>query len=147
MSALERLTRTDAPAATVLIRAAVGLVFLSEGVQKFLFPADVGAGRFEKIGIPYPDLAAPFTAVFEIVCGLLVVVGAFTRLAAIPLVVVMLVAIASTKIPMLLQSGFWKMAHGSRTDFAMLLGALFLAAVGAGPWSVDGRLERSRASS
>jgi uncharacterized membrane protein YphA (DoxX/SURF4 family) len=115
----------------------VGLVFVSEGTQKFLFPAEVGAGRFEKIGFRSPDLVAPFVACFEISCGTLLVVGALTRLAAIPLIVIMLTAIVTTKMPILSDQGFWKMAHEARTDWAMLLSLLFLLIVGAGRVSVD----------
>ena len=154
-----RLLHTDAPAATILVRIAVGAVFLSEGIQKFLYPESIGAGRFERIGIPSPEVMGPLVGVVEIVCGALVLLGLATRVAAIPLVAIMLVAIVTTKIPILLGSdlgpfqlrelreyGFWSMAHESRTDFAMLLGALFLAVVGAGPWSLDARLAGSRRS-
>jgi putative oxidoreductase len=96
---LWRIVATEAPTAVILIRLMVGAVFFSEGVQKFLYPGEVGAGRFAKIGIPYPDLMAPFVGVVEIVCGLLLIVGLLTRLAAIPLILDMLVAILSTKIP------------------------------------------------
>jgi len=132
-----RASITRAPAATVLIRLSVGLIFLSEGIQKFLYPEALGVGRFEKIGIPWPALSAPFVGFWEITCGLLLVLGLLTRLAAIPLIIDMLVAIATTKIPMLLRTGFWSMAHEARTDFAMLLGTIFLLLVGAGSWSVD----------
>lgn len=123
--------------AVVLVRLIVGAVFLSEGIQKFLFPAAQGVGRFAKIGIPAPEIMAPFVGVVEIVCGALVLMGLATRLAAIPLIIDMLVAIATTKIPILLKSGFWAMAHESRTDWSMLLGAIFLLIVGGGGWSVD----------
>jgi uncharacterized membrane protein YphA (DoxX/SURF4 family) len=82
---------------------------------------------------------APFVGVVEIVCGALVLAGFLTRLAAIPLIINMTVAIASTKIPILLAKGFWAMAHESRTDWSMLLGSIFLLIVGGGPWSVDAR--------
>jgi putative oxidoreductase len=131
-----------APAATVLIRLSVGLVFLSEGVQKFLYPDALGVGRFAKIGIPWPAVSAPFVGFWEITCGLLLVLGLLTRLAAIPLIIDMLVAIATTKVPLLLRAGFWSMAHEARTDFAMLCGALFLLLVGAGSWSLDARRSR-----
>ena len=142
MNGLQRLLDSHAPAAVILIRWMVGAVFLSEGIQKFLFPAELGAGRFAKIGIPSPELMGPFVGTFEIACGILVLLGLFTRLAVIPLIAIMGVAIASTKIPMLMADGFWKMAHASRTDFAMLLGAIFLLIVGAGPWSLDHLLKR-----
>jgi len=139
---LKRIMTTHAPTATILIRLAVGAVFLSEGIQKFLYPADVGAGRFEKIGLPSPEFLAPLVGGFEIACGALILIGLVTRLAAIPLLVVMSTAIYSTKIPILLKSGFWKMAHEARTDFAMFLGLLFLLVVGAGACSLDARLSR-----
>lgn len=125
------------PAAVILIRLMIGAVFLSEGIQKFLFAAEVGAGRFAKIGIPTPDVVAPVVGGFEIACGTLVLLGLFTRLAVVPLIAIMLTAIATTKIPILMNDGFWKMAHEARTDWSMLLGSLFLLIVGAGPWSID----------
>ncbi len=142
-----------APAATILIRLIVGSVFLSEGIQKFLFPQALGVGRFLKIGIPYPEIVAPFDGAFEIGCGILIIFGLLTRLAAIPMIINMTVAIISTKIPILLgygywmfslpkldQYGFWSMAHEARVDFSMLLGAIFLLIVGAGPISLDALL-------
>jgi putative oxidoreductase len=137
------LLRTNAPGATILIRLLVGAVFLSEGIQKFLFPAALGVGRFIKIGIPAPQFFAPFVGVVEIVCGALLIVGLFTRLVTIPLIIDISVAIISTKIPMLSKSGFWSMAHEARTDYCMLLGLVFLLLVGSGPCSIDQRLDTS----
>ena len=139
MKTLDKLVQTHAPSATLLIRLVVGLVFLSEGIQKFLYSDQLGIGRFTKIGIPAPEVLAPFVACFEIACGCLILVGLLTRLAAIPLIVIMTVAITTTKLPILLHSGVWSMAHETRTDFSMLLGSLFLLCVGAGPWSLDAR--------
>ena len=139
-----KLLRTQAPSATFLIRLAVGSVFLSEGIQKFLFPDARGLGRFTKIGIPLPEVLAPFVGCVEIVCGALILIGLAARLAAIPLAVVMLTAIATTKIPILMNAGFWTMAHEARTDFSMLLGSLFLLVVGAGPASLDALLVARR---
>ena len=150
MSSLRRHMTTTAPGSVVLIRIVVGGVFLSEGIQKFLFPNDLGVGRFVKIGIPAPEVMAPFDGVFEIMCGALILLGLLTRLAAIPLIIDMLVAISTTKIPILLGHGFWRfsvsklpsygfwsMAHEARVDFSMLFGVLFLLIVGAGAWSID----------
>lgn len=137
---IHRLLATRAPAATILIRLLVGSVFLSEGIQKVLFPATRGAGRFAKIGLPAPELLGPFVAGTEIACGLLVLAGFLTRLASVPLVVVMLVALWTTKVPVLVGDGLWEAAHESRTDLSMLLASLFLIAVGAGRLSVDARL-------
>jgi uncharacterized membrane protein YphA (DoxX/SURF4 family) len=118
----------------------VGAIFLSEGVQKFLYPAELGVGRFVKIGIPAPGFTAPFVGIVEIVCGVLVIAGFMTRLAAIALIIDMLVAISTTKLPMLAKNGFWAMAHEARVDYAMLLSCLFLLIAGAGEWSVDARI-------
>jgi uncharacterized membrane protein YphA (DoxX/SURF4 family) len=140
----KRLCRTQAPAAVILIRLMVGLVFLSEGIQKFLYSESVGAGRFAKIGFPMPGLLAVFVGLVEIVCGTLIVIGLLTRLATIPTIIIMLVALATTKLPILRESGFWKMAHESRTDFSMLLGSVFMLLVGAGTCSCDAFLARTR---
>lgn len=147
------LVTSRAPAATLLIRVMVGAVFVSEGIQKFLYPATIGAGRFAKIGIPAPEVMGPFVGGVEILCGALLLLGLLTRLAALPLIAVMAMAIVSTKIPILLgegfwgfelrklpEYGFWAMAHEARTDFAMLLGSTFLVLVGAGPRSLDHHL-------
>jgi putative oxidoreductase len=131
---------SSAPRATILVRLLVGWVFLSEGIQKFLFPEALGVGRFIKIGIPAPQFFAPFVGVVEIACGGLVIIGLLTRLAAIPLLIDISVAILTTKIPLLMKSGFWAAAHEARTDICMCLGTLFLLIVGAGPWSGDQRV-------
>ena len=148
-----RSMTTQAPCSTVLIRLIVGGTFLTEGIQKFLFPDALGVGRFVKIGIPYPEAMAPFVGVCEIVCGALLILGLLTRLAAIPMLINISVAIVSTKIPILLGHafwrfslpnaktyGFWSMMHEARTDFAMLLGGIFLLIVGAGCCSIDALL-------
>lgn len=151
---------TDAPRAVVLVRIAVGVIFASEGIQKFLFPGAIGAGRFAKIGIPAAEVMGPFVGTVEIVCGSLILAGLITRLAAVPLILTMLVAIASTKVPILLGHGYlffsgpsiakhglWSMLHEARTDLSMLLGSSFLLIVGAGAWSIDAVLKRRLVSS
>lgn len=145
MNVLQRLAASHAPSAVILIRLMVGAVFLSEGLQKFLFPGDPdrGAARFAKLGFPAPEFTSSFVASFEVTCGILIVLGLVTRLAVIPTLTIMVVAITTTKVPVLLNRGFWDMAHAGRTDFSMLLGSLFLLCVGAGPWSIDAKLSRS----
>jgi uncharacterized membrane protein YphA (DoxX/SURF4 family) len=128
---------TDSSKTTILIRLMVGAVFLSEGIQKFLFPALRGAGRFEKIGLPSPDFLGSFVGFFEILSGLLILIGLLTRFAAIVPIIIMLVAIATTKSNVLQEEGFWAMLHGSRTDWAMLLGGIYLLVRGGGRWSID----------
>jgi len=155
---LPMVYRTQASGWTILVRIMVGLVvFFPEGIQKLAFPSILGAGRFAAIGIPYPNFTGPFVGVVEIACGALVILGLFTRLAAVPLIVIMVVAILSTKVPILLghnfwifhlpklpRYGFWSMMHEARDDFAMLLGLMYLLIEGGGAWSLDALLSRDR---
>jgi putative oxidoreductase len=137
---LKKLLRTGNTKPTILIRLVVGVVFLSEGLQKFIFPVIRGAGRFESIGLPSPEFLGPFVGSFEILGGTLVLLGLFTRLASIPLIIIMLVALFTTKLEILLNDGFWSMMHASRTDWSMLLGSIFLLIAGGGRWSLDLKL-------
>jgi putative oxidoreductase len=130
--------------AILLIRILVGWVFLSEGVQKFLFPDSLGVGRFAKIGIPWPQFMAPFVGVVEIVCGTMLLIGFLTRLATVPLLIDIAVALYSTKIVTFAKNGFWGTLHEARTDVSMLLGLVFLLFVGSGVWSLDSRFAGSR---
>ena len=157
MSALVKRIGTTAPGAVILIRVVVGGIFLSEGMQKFLFPELVGAGRFARIGIPYPEFAAPFVAIVEIVGGGLLLAGLFTRMASFVLLISMCVAIVSTKLPVLLgreiwgfslpklqHYGVWSMLHEARTDLLMIGCLLFLLVVGAGRLSLDAQFWHRR---
>lgn len=137
---LQKLVQTDNSKTTILVRLIVGAVFCSEGIQKFLFPDTLGAGRFAKIGLPSPDFLGSFVGFFEILCGAFILIGLFTRLASIPLIIIMLVAMATTKVEVLKNDGFWEMLHGSRTDWAMFLGGVFLLIEGAGKWSLDKKI-------
>lgn len=154
---MRRLLATNAPAATILVRLLVGSVFLSEGIQKFLYPTELAAGRFAKIGIPAPEILGPFVGACETIGGGLLILGLITRLAAFVLLIDISMAILSTKIPILLghgygrfallnlpRYGFLSMMHEARTDFSMWLGLLFLLIVGAGKISFDAFLGRSR---
>ncbi|MCL1125114.1 DoxX family protein [Shewanella surugensis] len=148
--------KTQTTGWTWLIRLLVGaVVFFPEGLQKLFFADILGTGRFIKIGIPWADFFGPFVGVFETVCGLLIILGLFTRLASIPLIVIMLVAITSTKIPILLghdlwffhlpegiRTGFWAMSHAARNDFCMLLACLYLLITGGGRLSMDHWLDK-----
>ena len=118
-------------------------------------PASPDRATLDRVANPHPDtdyvarftapeFTAKFVACFEIACGCLVLLGLLTRLAVIPLITIMLVAIATTKIPILQEQGFWKMAHEARTDWSMLLGSVFLLIVGAGSLSIDAWLTRRR---
>jgi uncharacterized membrane protein YphA (DoxX/SURF4 family) len=144
------MNATAGPRAVLLIRILAGGVFLSEGIQKFLFPEMLGAGRFEKIGIPAPHFFGPFVGACEVVGGVLLIAGLLTRLASIMLLISMTVAVISTKLPVLVghpiwrfslpklpQYGLWSMLHEARADFSMIFCVLFLLVVGAGKWSID----------
>jgi putative oxidoreductase len=151
------ILRTNESGWTLLVRLLVGLiVFLPEGIQKLAYPDILGAGRFARIGIPFPEIMGPFVGMVETICGALIILGLFTRLAAVPLIVIMIVALVSTKLPILLghdvgmfhlsadmkRTGFWSAMHESRADLTMLLGCIYLLIVGAGKWSLDARLVR-----
>jgi uncharacterized membrane protein YphA (DoxX/SURF4 family) len=123
-----------------LVRLTVGLIFLTEGIQKYLFPDLLGTGRFLTIGFSHPAFWAYFTGTFEIICGAFIIIGFITRLASIPLIIIMITAFISTKIPILVHKGFWPWAHEYRTDFAMTLLLVYLLIYGAGNWSVDSKI-------
>ena len=148
---------TDPSQATIIIRLMVGAVFVSEGIQKFVYPMMRGAGRFESMGFPAPEFFSGFVGIFEVLCGIMLLSGLLTRGAAIAMLINMTVAIVVTKIPIafgesfgpfvlrdLNTYGFWSMAHEMRTDFAMWLGSLFLLVKGGGKWSFDRALLNSR---
>ena len=121
----------------IIVRLVVGLIFLSEGIQKYLYAGLIGTGRFEKIGFTDPAFWAYFTGAFEIVCGALIILGLLVRLATIPPFIIMLVAFVTTKWPILMDKGFWPFAHEYRTDFAMTLLLIYLFIYGAGKWTKD----------
>jgi putative oxidoreductase len=128
----------------LIIRLTVGLIFLSEGIQKFLYPEVLGSGRFSKLNINPPVFWANLTGAFEIICSLLIIIGFFTRLAVIPLLAIMAVAFITTKWNELLDQGFWAMAHDGRTDFAMTMLLIFLFISGSGKSSLDFTLYAKR---
>jgi putative oxidoreductase len=130
----------------ILIRLIVGFVFLTEGIQKFLFPDLLGVGRFAKIGFSDPAFWAEITGTFEIVCGLFVILGLLIRLASIPLLIIMITAFVTTKWPLLISKGFWPFAHEYRTDFAMTLLLIYILIYGAGKWSADSKVFSFRKS-
>ena len=134
------------PASILLIRLAAGLIFFTQGILKYTDP-HIGVLRFTRIGFPHPYFLAHFVGTFEIVCGLLVLFGLWTRASAVPLLIVITTAIATTKIPELFRSnqGFWFMVSDARTDFAMFCSLLFLILAGGGAWSLDARHGREKA--
>jgi putative oxidoreductase len=147
---ITQLTATRASGAVVLIRFYVGLIFVGEGILKFLRPETLGPGRFEKSGIPASTLLANLDGVFEIGCGILILVGLLTRLATLPMIIDMVGALTITKLPLLWghaplypkEGGFWDFLHEGRLEIAMLCGSVFLLIVGAGGYSLDQRMNR-----
>ena len=147
---LTQFTATRASGAVVLIRLYVGLIFAGEGVLKFLRPDTLGPGRFIKADIPAGTFFAYLDGVFEIACGLLILVGLLTRLATIPMIVDMIGALTITKAPLLWgnaplypkEGGLWDFFHEGRLEIAMLCGSVFLLIVGAGGYSFDVRMNR-----
>jgi len=135
------LRPTEAPRSVLLVRIAVGLIFLTQGILKYIDP-NMGVVRFTRIGFPHPYLTAHFVGTFEVLCGLLLLLGLLTRLVSIPLLIVITTAIATTKVPELLRAnqGLWYMVSDARTDFAMFCCLIFLISVGGGSWSLDARL-------
>lgn len=139
--------------ANILIRLMAGAVFVSEGILKFVY-TNQGVGRFTKLGFPFPATTATLVALFEIIGGLLLVAGLYTRLVALGFTIEMVVAILSTKIGILLGTsplplppappkiGIWAVLHETRSDWAQLMCCLFLVLVGAGVHSLDARLRR-----
>lgn len=146
----------DGPTATLLLRLMAGGVFVWEGIMKFVYPT-LGVGRFTWLGFPVPHLTASLVGAWEIVGGVLLMVGLLTRGAAILFAIEMVVAVLSTKIGLYLgtsplplppappQVGFWAVLHESRSDYAQLLTSLYLVIAGPGLLSLDARLRSARA--
>jgi len=130
------------PPSLFLIRLPVGLIFLTQGILKFIDP-NMGVVRFTRIGFPHPYFTAHFVGSFEIICGGLVLLGLWTRAASVPLLIIIATAIATTKIPELFRAnqGLWYMVSDARTDFAMFCSLLFLILQGGGAWALDARRE------
>ena len=122
----------------ILVRVAAGLIFATQGFLKYADP-NLGVNRFARIGFPAPLFTAHFVGTFEMVCGVLVLLGLWTRISAIPLLIVISTAIATTKLPELYRpnQGFWYMVSDARTDFSMFCCLLFLIISGPGVWSMD----------
>ena len=135
---------TESKNRIILIRLIVGLIFLSEGILKFLYPEIYGTGRFEKIGFSTPAFWAYFTGTFEILCATFLLLGFLTRIASIPLIIIMVTAFFTTKWPILMSKGYWVMSHEYRTDFAMTILLIYLLLYGAGKLSVDFHFLKSR---
>ena len=103
----------------IFVRLALAGVFIPEGLQKLTHADILGAGRFVKIGIPWPEFFGPFVGVIEMLAGIMFLIGYASRAAAVPIIVIMTVAIISTKIPILLGRNWWifSLRHLDRYGF------------------------------
>jgi uncharacterized membrane protein YphA (DoxX/SURF4 family) len=118
----------------LLVRIITGVVFLAEGILKFMLPDELGSGRFAHIGLPMPHVLAPVVGIVEIVSGAAVILNIYTGEAAVLLLCVIVTALITTKVPILLghplgrfgvpkgvaHTGVFGFLHEARTDLAML---------------------------
>ncbi len=132
-----RILATESSGSILFIRLMVGGIFLSEGIQKFVYPADLGSGHFLSIGFPLPYFAAYCAGLIEITCATLILLGLYTRLAAVPLLIITMFSIVAIQFPVMIDRGWWGMLHAARTDWCMLLGSCYLLLKGGGRWSLD----------
>jgi putative oxidoreductase len=116
----------------LLARVAVGWTFALTGWGKL---GDIGSvvEFFRELGIPYPELQAPFVASVELVCGAMLVVGLLSRLAALPLIGTMVVAIATAQ---------WQNVSSfgdlfGLSEFLYIVIFAWIAAAGPGPVALD----------
>jgi putative oxidoreductase len=130
----------------IFIRLISGLIFISEGIQKFLIVTMFGPAFFREIGFGNPMFWVYFTGTFEILCGILILLGLLTRLASIPLLTIMIIAFITTKLPLLTTKGFWTFSHEYGTEFSLTLLLIVLLIYGGGKWSADLKILQSKNS-
>jgi len=128
----------------IFARIITGLIFISEGIQKYVIVTMLGPAYFKEIGFGNPLFWSYFTGTFEILCGTMILLGLLTRLASIPLFIIMLTAFFKTKLPLMLSDGFLTFAHEYRIDFTLTLLLIMLFIHGAGKWSVDLKILNSK---
>jgi putative oxidoreductase len=132
-----RILNTENDNKIIFIRLIVGLIFFSEGIQKYLVVEMLGPAFFKEIGFGHPMFWAYLTGAFEMFCGILILFGLLTRLASIPLLTIMITALITTKLPLLATQGVWTFLHDYSTDFSLTLLLILLIIYGGGKWSVD----------
>lgn len=128
----------------IFARIITGLIFISEGIQKYIIVTMLGPAYFAEIGFGRPMFWSYFTGTFEILCGILILIGLLTRLASIPLLIIMATAFFKTKLPILFSDGFMTFAHEYRIDFALTLLLTMIFIFGAGKWSADSKILNSK---
>jgi uncharacterized membrane protein YphA (DoxX/SURF4 family) len=135
-----KILNTENDSKIILIRLIVGLIFFSEGIQKYMIVSVLGPDYFKEIGFIHPMFWSYFTGAFEMSCGILILFGLLTRLASIPLLTIMITAFVTTKLPLLTTKGFLTFAHEYNTDFSLTMLLILLIIYGGGKWSVDLRI-------
>jgi putative oxidoreductase len=138
-----QILNTESDSKIIFIRLVTGLIFISEGIQKYLIVTAYGQLYFEQIGFSNPHFWVYFTGTFEILCGILVLFGLLTRLASIPLLTIMIFAFVKTKLPLLATKGFWTFSHEYDAEFCLTLLLIVLLIYGGGKWSFDLKLLHS----
>jgi len=128
--------KTNKDLGLTLLRVIVGVVFLAHGYQK-LFTYGIGgvAGSFAQIGIPAPHLSAYLATFAEFFGGTALLLGLFTRFAAIPVAITMVVAILNVH----LKGGFFAPA-GVEYPLTLLVANLALITAGGGACAIDNLL-------
>jgi len=134
-------TRNDSK--IIIIRLIVGIIFFSEGIQKYLIVSMLGPAYFKEIGFIHPMFWSYLTGAFEMFCSILILSGFLTRLASIPLLIIMITAFVRTKLPVLATEGLLAFLHEYRTDFSLTLLLILLIIYGSGKWSVDIKMSPS----
>ena len=139
-----KILHTENDNKIIFARLIAGVVFISEGIQKFMIVSMLGPEYFKEIGFGHPEFWANFTGAFEISCGILICIGFLTRLASIPLLTILAGAFFKANLPILLDRGFITFAHEFRIDFALILLLIMLVIHGGGKWSVDLKISQKK---
>ena len=127
------MTRTWIDRGLLLLRIALGSVFVMHGWQKLtVIGYDGLVGFLTQLGVPVPAVSAALLIAVELGGGLALIAGAFTRIAGLLIAGAMLVAVVTVHLP----NGYF-LPNGYEFALTMLLGNLSVVMTGAGAYSVD----------